>query len=144
MNVLEKYLLKFIDLENKAFRIVFDTKEIKDKIIYLNTIEQLFNKGVDSENLELFPFYAESTILYKKQRGQKFENVTLNDTGVFYDSFTVTVGKDFFLIDADPQKEETNLLDVYGEDVIGLTNESKNELMILAYKILGEKIRSLK
>jgi len=144
MEVLAKYLKKFISLERNAFKIVFDTSEMKDKIIYLNTIEQLYEKGIDSEGLELYPFYAQSTILYKQEKGQRYDHVTLKDTGAFYNSFAVIVGKDYFLIDADPEKEDTNLLDIYGEDVLGLTEDSKQEIVKLADKILGEKIRKIR
>lgn len=122
---------------------VFRTDEMKRKIIYLNTIEQLYNKGEDSEGLDLYPFYSKNTILYKQEKGQPYDRVTLKDTGAFYKSFTVTVANDYFEIDADPVKEENNLFSIYGEDVLGLTEESKTEIKVLAYKILGEKILKL-
>ena len=83
MQALRTFLNKFISLERNAFKIVFRTDEIKNKIIYLNTIEQLYEQGIDSEGLELYPFYSESTIIYKKEKGQRFDHVTLNDTGFF-------------------------------------------------------------
>lgn len=144
MKKLRTFLNKFISLERHAFKIVFNTQEIKDEIIYLNTIEQLYEKGIDSEGLELFPFYSESTILYKKENGQRFDHVTLNDTGAFYDSFEVIVSKDYFLINADPMKDDDNLLDIYGEDVLGLTEESKRKIVELAYKVLIDKIRKIR
>ena len=144
MEYLIKYLKKFISLERRAFKLVFNTSEIKKKIIYLNTIEQLYEKGIDSEGLELYPFYSEATILYKQEKGQRYDHVTLKDTGAFYKSFAVVVGPDYFLIEADPDKGDNDLLDIYGEDVLGLTEESKAEIMKLAYKVLGEKIREIK
>ena len=144
MQALKSYLKKFISLEKRAFRLVFNTSEVKKKIIYLNTIEQLFEKGIDSEGLTLEPFYSQSTILYKKKKGQRFDHVTLKDTGVFYKSFAIFVSDDYFLIDADPDKGDNDLLDIYGEDVLGLTEESKTEIVMLAYKVLGDKIREIK
>ena len=144
MQALTQYLKKFINLEKRAFKLVFNTSEIKNKIIYLNTIEQLFKKGEDSEGLELYPFYAQSTILYKKEKGQRYDHVTLNDSGAFYKTFEVIVSDDYFLINADPNKGDNDLLDIYGEDVLGLTEESKAEIMVLAYKVLGEKILNIK
>ena len=144
MQALTQYLKKFINLEKRAFKLVFNTSEIKNKIIYLNTIEQLFKKGEDSEGLELYPFYAQSTILYKKEKGQRYDHVTLNDSGAFYKTFEVIVSDDYFLINADPNKGDNDLLDIYGEDVLGLTEESKAEIMVLAYKVLGEKILKIK
>ncbi len=144
MQVLTQYLKKFINLEKRAFKLVFNTSEIKKKIIYLNTIEQLYKRGEDSEGLELYPFYAQSTILYKKEKGQRYDHVTLNDSGAFYKTFEVIVSDDYFLINADPNKGDNDLLDIYGEDVLGLTEESKVEIMVLAYKVLGEKILNIK
>lgn len=144
MEVLEKYLKLFIRLEKNAFKMVFDTSEVKDKIIYLNTIEQLFERGIDSDGDSLRPDYSPNTVIFKQEKGQRYDHVTLNDTGVFYDSFVVTVGKDFFLIDADPQKDETNLLDIYGQDVLGLTEQSKEEIISLAYEVLADLIYDLK
>ena len=144
MQALTQYLKKFINLEKRAFKLVFNTSEIKKKIIYLNTIEQLYKKGEDSEGLELYPFYAQSTILYKKEKGQRYDHVTLNDSGAFYKTFEVIVSDDYFLINADPNKGDNDLLNIYGEDVLGLTEESKAEIMVLAYKVLGEKILNIK
>lgn len=144
MQVITQYLKKFINLEKRAFKLVFNTSEIKKKIIYLNTIEQLYKKGEDSEGLELYPFYAQSTILYKKEKGQTYDHVTLNDSGAFYKTFEVIVSDDYFLINADPNKGDNDLFNIYGEDVLGLTEESKTEIMVLAYKILGEKILNIK
>lgn len=144
MQILTQYLKKFINLEKRAFKLVFNTSEIKKKIIYLNTIEQLFEKGEDSDGLELYPFYAQKTILYKKEKGQRYDHVTLNDTGAFYRSFEVIVSDEYFLINADPKKGDNDLFNIYGEDVLGLTEESKTEIVVLAYKILGEKILNIK
>jgi hypothetical protein len=60
----------------------------------------------------------------KRKKGQPTDRVTLKDTGDFYSSFQVLPFKGGFIIDADPIKEDTNLFDRYGEDILGLNDEN--------------------
>ena len=60
-----------------------------DKVVELNTQGQLYDKGVDSEGTPLEAIggdYAPITKRYKAQQGQRFDHITLHDTGGFYAS----------------------------------------------------------
>lgn len=107
-------------------------ENLKENIVHYNTIDQLFNQGIDSDGNSLGQ-YSASTIegtknyLGKKQKGQRYDHITLKDTGAFYDSFKVVQTQDGLLIVADPEKDDTNLRDEFGNEIIGLTDENYNK-----------------
>lgn len=97
-------------------------------IIELNTEKQLFEKGIDSAGKKITPPYRPLTIRMKRAKGQPTNRVTLQDTGAFHRSFYLTKGKDFVEINArDPKTKK--LLVKYGEDVKGLTPDSRDKLV---------------
>jgi len=124
--------LKALDI-NSIIGSILSQPEVKKFIIELNTkgqpSSQLFEQGIDSLGISLGN-YAGTTIEGtsnfegKKEKGQRFDHITLEDTGDFYNSFVVTVGKDKITIEADPIKEDTNLLVEYGNDILGLTDQN--------------------
>ena len=113
--------------EGKIWIEAADNEEVKDEVIRLNTIEQLFEKGIDSNDNELED-YSPFTVVQKQLDGQPFDRTTLNDTGEFYDSFKVEVNKNGLKITANPIKDDSNLFDDYTEEVVGLTEDSKKDL----------------
>ena len=121
--------------DDKVWMSIFDNK-LKREVIRLNTIEQLYNKGVDSFGMPVGSGeYKPFTIEEKKRKGQRYDHITLNDTGAFYNSWVVIVHLDGLILDADDHSlYDEPLFDVYGEDVLGLTDESK--------EILIEQIKS--
>ena len=98
-------------------------EEFQRFIIDLNTEEQLFEKGIDSLGASLGE-YTDFTKAVKRIKGQRIDHITLEDTGAFYKSFAVKVQNGGFLIVADGQKEDTNLLEEYGKEILGLTDEN--------------------
>jgi len=95
-------------------------------ILDLNRVDQLFNKGVDSKNRAL-GVYTPFTINSKNERGVPVPSdfhITLFDTGEFYSTFVIIPGKDFFEIDANPIREDSNLFEDFGEDILGLNDEN--------------------
>jgi hypothetical protein len=98
-------------------------KDVQDEIIRINTEEQLEEQGVDSLGRPLGD-YSPLTIVYKRMKGQRYDHITLKDTGDFYNSWKVTVRVNDIEIDADDQKEDTALFEVYGVDVLGITEEN--------------------
>ena len=110
-------------------------------VLDLNRINQLFKKGIDAVGDEI-GFYSEVT--EQLSRGQSFgfggdsgrkskkagEPIFLLDEGDFYRSFKVKVLDDGFVITADTLKDDgTDLVNSYGKDILGLTNESRNEII---------------
>jgi len=101
-------------------------KDVQDEIIRINTEDQLEEEGIDSLGRKLGD-YAPSTIAYKRRKGQRYDHVTLKDEGDFYNSFNVKVNVNEIIIDADDSsKYNKPLFEVWGIDVLGLTDDNMN------------------
>lgn len=101
-------------------------KDVQDEIIRINTEDQLEEEGIDSLGRKLGD-YAPSTIAYKRRKGQRYDHVTLKDEGDFYNSFNVKVNVNEIIIDADDSsKYNKPLFEVWGVDVLGLTDDNMN------------------
>ncbi len=123
-NVLNVLLL--LNVDDLAFEIA-KQDTLQDLVIELNTEKQLFDKGEDSAGRTLESIggaYSPFTIRVKEAKGQPTNRVTLLDTGEFYASFVVKPFKGGFTIDADPNKDDTNLFDEWGDDIVGLNQEN--------------------
>jgi len=142
-----KYAQKVKQLnEQTLFRVVFNNEVIKEEIIYLNTEKQLFDKGQDARGIPLDEIggdYSPYTVELKRLKGQPTDRVTLKDTGAFYNSFTVTVRPFLILISADTQKDDNDLAQDWGQDILGLSNESIERLKPLVIEHYTRYIRGL-
>lgn len=138
-----------INLEvNELSVSVFKIPEIKQFIIRLNRVEQLYLEGLDV-NDRVIGTYSYTTALMNGEESYIFnglvsnkkvgEPYTLFDSGEFYDSFKVVVQKDGFIIEADTAKEDRDLME-YGE-ILGLTQNSKDELAQKMLPFIIEAIR---
>lgn len=119
-------------LEFQLFKVVFDVPNVKQMIIEMNTHEQLFQKGVDSKGVPLMDIggdYAFVTKDIKDYLGQPIDRITLKDTGDFYKSWRVRVLGDVIFIEADTIKDGDDLRQRWGNDILGLTEESKQKLI---------------
>lgn len=113
--------------ENQLISEVLSNREFQEFIIDLNTQGQLFEKGIDSLGVSLGDYAATtiegtSNFKGKKEKGQRFDHITLNDTGKFYKSFKIVLSAKSFRIVADGQKDNVNLLEEF-RNVLGLTDE---------------------
>jgi hypothetical protein len=114
---------------------VFAKPEIR-RFVTVTLIQegQLFSKGIDGTGRPLTnadngrTTYSKMTEILTNGRKKEGEHYTLLDSGDFYKSMIVVLGTNFFEIDADPIKENDNLFTKFGEDIIGLTDESKTLL----------------
>ena len=124
-----------LKLNEVAFKIA-SQKEVKDLVIRLNTqgekTSQLFELGEDSLGDSLGS-YSPFTVEQKKKRGQPTNRITLKDTGEFYSSFNVVPYRGGFTIKANPIKEDSNLYDDFGADIVGL-NETNLQILRVVYK----------
>ena len=129
---LTKLVNRGLELNNSGlFFRVFSQKETEMFIVYLNTEFQLYD-GVNAKGIPLDDIggsYAESTIKRKARKGQPSDRVTLKDTGAFYKTFSVDVFDDEFYIEASTIKDGHNLVDRWGDDLIGLTEPARLELI---------------
>lgn len=109
--------------EDKIWLFAVD-KDVQEEMIRINTEDQLEEEGIDSLGRKLGD-YAPSTIAYKRRKGQRYDHVTLKDKGDFYNSFNVKVNVNEIIIDADDSsKYNKPLFEVWGVDVLGLTDEN--------------------
>ena len=139
--------LKGFQWSQKAIWVkVLQDQKFKEWILNLVRQDQLFKEGVDEDN-EVIGYYSEWTEMMnpKKVAGTHY---TLFDTGEFYQSFELIVGKDYFEINADPLKtnedgETTNLFYKYSTAILGLTDESKDKLAQELIRRYIQKIRSV-
>lgn len=132
----------------EAFSFVFTIADNQVRVIELNTDEQLY-EGIDSTGVQLSEIggeYTEFTKAQKASEGLPTEWVTLFQTGDFYDSFRVNVQRDGFEIEANTIKERQDLQDRWGDDILGLTDDSLTEIAAyiaqdLINRILHELLR---
>lgn len=144
-------ILKFIialDVDQLALEIAQQDK-FQDLVIELNTREQLFDKGEDSQGVKLVGknivvdgSYSPTTIKIKRAKGQPTNRITLSDTGEFYASFVIKPFKGGFTIDADDEKPDHDLFDEFGEDIVGLNDENLQTIINFFRDAILEKINS--
>lgn len=119
-NMIDKAKAMSLD---KAWIFAVD-KEVQNEILRINTEEQLDEQGVDSLGRSLGD-YSPFTVSMKRFKGDRYDHITLNDTGDFHNSFTVRVVADGWIQDADDSsKYDEPLFEVYGLDVLGITDEN--------------------
>ena len=122
-----KGVLSLNRLEALAF--ILNQPDVQDEIIRLNQKDQL-SKGLYSDGTET-PEYAAS---YKALKRLIVSNVgdrmDFKLSGDFYRTFDVEVLPNGDInIEADGNKENKNLFDIYGIEILGLTEDSQNKLL---------------
>lgn len=133
--------LRKID-EGTIFKVVFNRSQIKEEIIYLNTQKQLFELGVNSRGENLGE-YSPVTKAFKQAKGQPTDRITLKDTGEFYRSFRVFVQSNQITIVANPVKDDSNLFEDFGTEILGLTPTSIENLKPLVIENYKQYLRQL-
>lgn len=130
--VLGNVLNVFKDIDpSTIWKKVFADEEFKTTILDWIRQEQLFKEGIDA-NENVIGYYSAFTEMLNPEKAQG-SPYTLFDTGEFYRSMNIVVEKDFIDVDSNPIKidengKETNLIEAYGEDILGLTKEHKEKL----------------
>lgn len=112
-------------------------------ILDINTQDQLFEKGIDSDGKKLRSafgrfgeVYAPFTIMVKEAMGQPTDRVTLKDEGDFYHSFRLVLTSDHDIeITADTIKESGNLVEIWGP-ILGLTDENLDRVIEYAKEFI--------
>lgn len=131
--------VKQIDTEY-LLKELFLMSGFKEMIIKLNTDDQLYNHGVDSLG-RILGNYSPYTVAIKQEKGQRYDHVTLNDTGEFYDSFRVVRVGTSIKITAETMKEDNDLIQVWGKDILGLTDENLQKVIDAARIFLVPRIK---
>lgn len=128
------------DFDNNAEKIIIQvSKQFESEILDMNTEEQLFKKGIDSDGDSLGK-YAPLTVQIKSGLGQPTDRVTLKDTGDFHRSFFARfVGKNI-AIGANDEKAD-KLEDRYTSSIYGLTDDNLQEVIELVKPEMINKFR---
>lgn len=125
---------------------VFKRKEIQEFIIDLNTEGQLFAKGIGVDG-EVVGFYSLTTELISRGRSGKGFPKGFNDpynfynTGDFFRSFRIRVTKTGFIIGADTADLEQDNIIRDEKQILGLTDESKAQLVKKILPLLVKQVR---
>ena len=108
------------------------TRSIEDEIKEIN-VHQQYDLGQDRNGDSITPEYAESTIRYKRRKGQPTDRVTLQDTGQYHDTFKIRYEDEGFELYANDWK--AGFLDKkYGKEIYGLQDEAARELADQVYQ----------
>lgn len=98
-------------------------------IVEMNSEDQLFEKGIDRNGIEIASYapYSAVTVQLKKLKGQPTTRVTLRDEGDFHFSFFLELTSTGMEIKASNWKTE-HLVQGYGEQILGLTDYNFQDL----------------
>jgi hypothetical protein len=111
---------------DKIAEVIKETlKENETVICELNSQDQLFEQGITRNNRKISDYapYSPYTEIVKQLKGAPTSRVTLYDEGDFHYSFYIEFELDGFKIRASDWKEE-GLVESYGKEILGLTNEN--------------------
>lgn len=137
----------------KPEKVLDDVLKKNDKFITDEVKYRLNEKGERSTGEKIYTYkaivegkrdvYAYATIVGvpgrfkgKKEKGQRYDNVTFKDTGKFQKSFELQLQKTFFNIKGDSKKKEgdidrnvdmTNVLNLSNEEKSNIVNEIKDD-----------------
>tara|TARA_R110000751_G_scaffold73709_2_gene149081 strand:+ start:3711 stop:4178 length:468 start_codon:yes stop_codon:yes gene_type:complete len=116
----------------KVFRKTYIQRFVIEKLIQDNQLQKSLT-GLNQPIRDLqtgsttYSLMTEIMSGGKKKAGDPYN---LYDTGEFYKSMVFLLGNNFFEIDADPIKDNDNLFTKYGEQIIWLSENSKEKLRL--------------
>lgn len=101
--------------------------------------EQL-NEGYDAKGLPITPRYTPFTIMKKIEKGQRFDIVTLRDTGSFQDKIKLfKAGSEYVLTSTD---EKTRKLEQKYGKVLGLSESGEKEAWVIVKPDVVDEMRN--
>jgi hypothetical protein len=141
--------------ESRMFRAVLSEKVIQEFILNLNKL-QLFSDNQDANGDDLT--YTKNGITYTgysafthnlmggvKKNGVSFsigDPYTISNSGDFYKSFNLELTPEYFKINANPLKEDTNLFKAFGKDIMGLQDKNLQKLIDVIRKKFIQEVRN--
>lgn len=146
MKDLERLLKNINKLDiDDIFYNLWKNNKVQNYIIDLNTegepTSQLYELGQDSLGRELgnySPYTVERKLFGSGDN--RVDHITLKDTGEFYESFVVRPNKKGFKITANPNKDDDNLFQIYGKEIVGLSEDNENLLLAFIEKDFEEEL----
>lgn len=130
--------------QDKLLREVWDDSLTQDYIIELNTIEQLFKKSELSDGELLPPYALDSYLGVKRSLGLAPSGlINLRLSGRYYNSYQVIPNNTGFAIESNTNlyPDSGDFIKIYGPNIEGLTEESKQALRIFVKDLFIEKVR---
>lgn len=121
---------------NKEIEAILQEPQLQAQILDLNQA-QMFEKGIDAKGDSLGDYSAASVDTYGKRAG----HIQLYETGDFYGSMKVLTGTEGFVISGDMVKPDQDLQKKW-PDALGLTEESKSEILPEVLDRLVDKVKS--
>ena len=116
--------LKSVDLEKISLN---EFSNVKEEAFDLNTEDQLFSKGVDSNGNSLGA-YAPLSVKLRGEAGLPTDRITLKITGDFYDGWEANFSK--FPVEFTSRDEKTGeILFQFGNEIFGLTKDNIKNLL---------------
>ncbi len=110
---------------DKLLQKVLEPTQFQFDILELNK-SQLYEQGIRSDG-SFIGYYSAFTIRRKVELGARYDHITLNDTGEFYQSFKFGNGNDAITISADTEKPDVDLAQKYGNNILGLSDDNKQQ-----------------
>ena len=131
---------------NQLIKATLSDKDEQAEIVRMNTMDQLYEEGIDSMgrplgNYSLATIHGTKNFEGKIAKGQRYDHITLNDTGKFYDSFRVKLFNDALVIVANTSKPDSDLAQDFGKDILGLTKENLGYVIEDAKKNIPSQVR---
>lgn len=123
--------------ENKILEQVFEDKDIQLDIANLNR-DQMYEQGIDSKG-ESLGEYSQFTVGEKIKKGQRYDHVTLRDSGYMQDSIEVKSEKQEVVISADMKKPDTDLEAIF-PNALGLTDENLQKIQGFIFPEVRKKV----
>jgi hypothetical protein len=136
MSIFKKLSQKLKENIQVEKTVLQSVQENQEQIIKLNTDEQLFRQGIDSENKKLthkyksYPIYSASYEALKKRKGKYQGYIDLSLKGDYLKGFELKLFDNYFVIESPEIALEGGydlaeiLRDNYGEKTEGLTPEN--------------------
>lgn len=129
MQGLRETLDKWRRVEQNFTDIVYASMERNEESVTEYNRRQLNEEGIDKFGQEITPAYSFATVAIKRQKGQEANFVTLRDTGSLQRGLFLRRNGDSFDIESKDSKF-SDIVKKYGDEVFGLTSESKRQLWI--------------
>jgi hypothetical protein len=131
-------MVNFLDTD--LGKIAFNAKKLSDAIAWYTALDEntksfilglikndQLSKGIDADGdtIGLYSYWTEIISEGRKEEGTPYN---LYDTGAFYNSLRIIISGLSFIVEGNGQKDDENLFVKYGDNIVGLTNESLEKL----------------
>ena len=127
--------LNKLDINDIFFQLWSDNK-VQNYIIDLLTegepTSQLYELGEDGNGVFIGE-YSFNTIQYKISENQRFDHITFNDSGEYYETYVVTPFKKGFRVKDNPIKEGENIIDKINPSLEVTKLQDQNVELLLAF-----------